>query len=70
MNNRKAQSRLPVPAMIIIGIVVVFVAFLISKSNASLNDKDMEIFAMSFAIAGLAYVFIEMKNQKLRMEGV
>jgi len=70
LRNHKAQSRLPLGAMVAVGIIIVLVLFLIAQVNVDLKEKDFEIFIIAFAIAGLAFVWVNMRKDKLIMEGV
>lgn len=66
----KAQTQLPIFVYIFIGVIVVFVGYLILQTNVGLKDKDIEVFIVAFAIALLAFVWATMRGDKLRMEGV
>jgi len=70
LHNHSGQSRLPIAAMIVIAIIILFVVYLITQSNVALSDKDIEIFVLSFAFAGGVFVILSMGKDKLRMEGV
>lgn len=68
--NIKAQSSLPLAAIIPIAIIIFFVIYLVSRTNVNLNDRDVEVFIGSFAVAGVAFVWLYMRQDKLKMEGV
>ena len=70
LHNNNAQSRLPIAAIVVIGIIVLFVLYLVTRVNVNINERDVEVFILSFAIAGLAFVYMTMKGDKLKMEGV
>ena len=69
--KKKAQGRpFPISAWIIIGLIIVLVLFVISKQNLGISEKNSNVLLISFAIAGVAFVWATMKNDMLRMEGV
>ena len=69
-HNKKGQSRLPIVAIVIIGIIVVIVGWVITQQEFNIKERDIEVFVVGLAIAGLAFVWSTMKGDKLRMEGV
>ena len=70
IQNNKGQTRLPIVVIIIIGIIVLFVGWVITLQEFNLKDRDIEVFVVGLAIAALAFVYTTMKGDKLKMEGV
>lgn len=70
IHNRIGQRRLPIVAMVFIGIVIVGVGYIILQANVNIKEKDIEFFIIAFAAAALGFVWINMKGDNLKMEGV
>ena len=56
--------------MVFIGIVIVGVGYIILQANVNIKEKDIEFFIIAFAAAALGFVWINMKGDNLKMEGV
>ncbi len=69
--TKAAQARrIPLAIWIVIVIIIVVVAFLISQVNVNIKEKDIEFFIIAFVVAALGFVWVNMRKDKLVMEGV